>query len=200
MELDAVDSRILAELQGDARLSMRDLAVRVGVSTPTASARVKTLEAMGLIRGYHALLDARMLGRLSHVVEVEVRPADAALVAERLGAIEGVASVTQTVGGRLFLFCHSEGPDALQATMERLAAVEGVGTFRAHLVVGERAGAAAPPRETHRVAVACHFCGGPIEGSGVRKRWPADGEREHWFCCRNCAAAFGDRLTKLSTR
>src|SRR5690348_4156920 len=62
MDLDAVDLRILRELQADASLSNVDLAKRVHLSPSPCLARVKSLEARGLIRQYVALLDAQQLG------------------------------------------------------------------------------------------------------------------------------------------
>ena len=65
--VDAVDLRILAELQADASLSNVDLAKRVHLSPSPCLARVKALEASGLIRQYVALLDAKQLGLLLNV-------------------------------------------------------------------------------------------------------------------------------------
>ena len=62
MELDAVDLRILRELQADAGLSNVALAARVHLSPSPCLARVKALENAGLIRQYVALLDAQKLG------------------------------------------------------------------------------------------------------------------------------------------
>ena len=62
MDLDAVDLRILRELQGDSSLSNVALAKRVHLSPSPCLARVKALEASGLIRQYVALLDAKQLG------------------------------------------------------------------------------------------------------------------------------------------
>ncbi|HVM45946.1 MAG TPA: winged helix-turn-helix transcriptional regulator [Candidatus Thermoplasmatota archaeon] len=200
MDLDDVDRRILAELQREGRLSMRELAPRVGVSTPTASSKVKALEAMGLIRGYRAVVDAALLGRAGHVVEVETRPALARALAGRLAAVEGVEEVVETAGGRLFLRYLSEGQAGMRPLLDALATTDDVTTYRVHPIVAERGGERPAGGDARRVDVACHFCAGPIEGPGVRKRWPEDGEREHWFCCRNCAAQFGERLRALSKR
>ncbi len=60
--LDAIDRRILAELQADGRMTNVELARRVGISAPPCLRRVRALENQGLIRGYHALVDARALG------------------------------------------------------------------------------------------------------------------------------------------
>lgn len=67
MTLDTVDLRILRELQADASLSNVDLAKRVHLSPSPCLARVKALEASGLIRQYVALLDAAQLGLLLNV-------------------------------------------------------------------------------------------------------------------------------------
>ena len=61
-KLDAVDRRILRELQADSGLSNVALAKRVHLSPSPCLARVRTLEAAGLIRKYVALLDAKQLG------------------------------------------------------------------------------------------------------------------------------------------
>lgn len=60
--LDAADLRILRELQEDASLSNVELARRVHLSPSPCLARVKALQARGLIRKYVALLDAQQLG------------------------------------------------------------------------------------------------------------------------------------------
>jgi DNA-binding Lrp family transcriptional regulator len=60
--LDATDWRILKELQADGRLTNVALAQRVGLSPPPCLRRVQALERAGFIRGYHAVLDARLTG------------------------------------------------------------------------------------------------------------------------------------------
>ena len=60
--LDAIDWRILKELQSDGGLTNVLLAQRVGLSPPACLRRVKALEANGLIEGYTALLDEGRLG------------------------------------------------------------------------------------------------------------------------------------------
>jgi len=62
MDLDAVDIRILRELQADASLSNVELAKRVHLSPSPCLARVKALKASGLVRSYVALLDPKLLG------------------------------------------------------------------------------------------------------------------------------------------
>jgi DNA-binding Lrp family transcriptional regulator len=61
-ELDAIDWKILKELQDDGRMTNVELARRVGISAPPCLRRVKRLEEGGIIRGYRALLNAPALG------------------------------------------------------------------------------------------------------------------------------------------
>ena len=61
-KLDQTDRMILAQLQGDGRMTNVELASRVGISAPPCLRRVRTLEEQGYIRGYHADVDPRLLG------------------------------------------------------------------------------------------------------------------------------------------
>jgi len=61
-KLDPIDRKILAELQGDGRMTNVKLSGRVGISAPPCLRRVRTLEEQGYIKGYHAAVDARALG------------------------------------------------------------------------------------------------------------------------------------------
>jgi DNA-binding Lrp family transcriptional regulator len=60
-KLDPIDRKILAELQADGRMTNVELAKRVGISAPPCLRRVRTLEEAGLIKGYHAEVNARAL-------------------------------------------------------------------------------------------------------------------------------------------
>lgn len=62
MKLDATDLRILAELQQDGSLTNLELARRVHLSPSPCLARVKALEAAGVIERYVALASAKALG------------------------------------------------------------------------------------------------------------------------------------------
>lgn len=62
MQLDRYDRQILQALQADGRLSNQDLADRIGLSPSPCLRRVRALEESGLITGYRALVDAKMLG------------------------------------------------------------------------------------------------------------------------------------------
>jgi Lrp/AsnC family leucine-responsive transcriptional regulator len=73
--LDRFDQAILDALSTDGRMSITDLAARIGLSKTPTQARLKRLEAVGVITGYRALLDPIRIGR-DHVAFVEVRLTD----------------------------------------------------------------------------------------------------------------------------
>jgi len=93
--LDRIDQAILLALAGEGRISIADLARRIGLSKSPTQTRLRRLEADGVITGYRALIDPIRMG-LDHVAFVEVRLNDtreAALAAfnaavTRIGEIE----------------------------------------------------------------------------------------------------------------
>lgn len=62
MAFDSIDRRILELLQDDGRMTNVDLAERVELTAPPCLRRVRALEKTGMIRGYHAEIDAVALG------------------------------------------------------------------------------------------------------------------------------------------
>ena len=60
--LDAIDRRIIAELQSDGRMPVQMLADRVGLSASPCARRVRMLERAGVIKGYVAVVDQGKVG------------------------------------------------------------------------------------------------------------------------------------------
>jgi len=60
--MDEVNGRVLAELQRDPRITMAELARRVGMSAPAVTERVQRLEQSGVVTGYRVDLDPAALG------------------------------------------------------------------------------------------------------------------------------------------
>lgn len=75
LDLDRFDQAILTILGEDGRISITDLARRIGLSKSPTQARLRRLEEVGAIRGYRAILDPIRLG-LDHVAFVEVKLTD----------------------------------------------------------------------------------------------------------------------------
>ncbi len=83
MLLDTTDLRILAELQRDGALSNVELARRVHLSPSPCLARVKALQAAGVIACHVALLDAAALGLgLNVFISISLKAQNKASLAE----------------------------------------------------------------------------------------------------------------------
>ncbi|MBA3042667.1 MAG: Lrp/AsnC family transcriptional regulator [Alphaproteobacteria bacterium] len=71
--LDAVDRSIVESLAADARLSLKELAARAGLSSPSCSERLRRLEERGVLAGYSAEVALEALGYPLQAI-VRVRP------------------------------------------------------------------------------------------------------------------------------
>ncbi|MGC5224559.1 Lrp/AsnC family transcriptional regulator [Micromonospora sp. DT81.3] len=99
--MDAIDRKIIAELQRDGRQSITDLAERVKLSISPCHRRLRELERQGVITGYRAVLNPTALG-LGFETLVFVTMRDA--IKESLEAFEAAVGKVPniTLAQRLF--------------------------------------------------------------------------------------------------
>jgi DNA-binding Lrp family transcriptional regulator len=99
--VDKIDRQILAELQQDGRLTVTELAGRIGLSLSPCHRRLRELERTGVITGYRALVDAESVGLgFQALVFVTMRQEDRDTL---LGFEEAVARIPNVVQAqRLF--------------------------------------------------------------------------------------------------
>ena len=94
--MDSLDKKILAELQIDGRLSVTDLAKRVGLSVSPCHRRLKTLEDSGAIAGYKAQLNASCIGLgFSALVFVTMKEGDNTAVEKFENEVKCIPQVIQ---------------------------------------------------------------------------------------------------------
>lgn len=92
--MDRIDRKILSELQQDGRLSVTDLAERVGLSLSPCHRRVRALEESGVLLGYRAQLDPVALGlNFSAMVFVTLREGNRQAVAAFENALVDIPHV-----------------------------------------------------------------------------------------------------------
>lgn len=70
-DLDKIDRKILSTLSEEGRITVTDLAKRVGLSKTPCQNRMRRLEKEGYILGYSAVLDPERLGE-GHIAFVQV--------------------------------------------------------------------------------------------------------------------------------
>ncbi|MDQ1371555.1 MAG: AsnC family transcriptional regulator [Candidatus Thermoplasmatota archaeon] len=193
--LDDVDRKILRELQTDGRASFRDISSRIGVSTPTVSARVQAMTDMGLIRGYTTVLDADLLGQVSVVVTVEAKPSEVERVYSRLVGEDMVRQLYVLSDSRLLLMVSYYNPIKYKQFIESLSQIPEIRSVSTSMVLKT-------PKEIQRAAltdeagllIRCYYCGHLIHDEGVKLK--IDG-KYHYMCCDVCAKLYKEKYDKL---
>jgi Lrp/AsnC family leucine-responsive transcriptional regulator len=61
-EIDDIDRKIIAALQADGKITVSELAEKVGLSASPCARRVRLLEQAGVIKGYAAIIDQKKVG------------------------------------------------------------------------------------------------------------------------------------------
>jgi DNA-binding Lrp family transcriptional regulator len=141
IRLDRVDEAILDVLARDGRASNRQLAAAVGVAESTAHARVRSLEARGVIVGYEAVLSPEALGHdIQALIGVSLRPGARQANIEKFTAhVRGLPEVRQYffVGGADDFVMHIAVPDSAalrRFVVEEISGHETVASTRTSIV------------------------------------------------------------------
>lgn len=119
--LDDVNLRILAELRDSPRLSMAELARRVGMSAPAVTERVQRLQQAGVIAGYRLDIDPAAVG-LPVTAFARIRPMPGSLpkIAQLAAELPQVTECYRITGEDCFLLkLHAPAIDQLEAVLDR---------------------------------------------------------------------------------
>jgi DNA-binding Lrp family transcriptional regulator len=141
LAMDAIDRKILAELQAEGRLTVTELAQRVGLSVAPCHRRLRELERAGAIRGYRAVVDPGAIGLgFEFLVQVTMDREDAATVADferGLAEIPEVRHAERLFGDPDYLLRVATADIAAYQTLrdERLATLPGVGRLTSTIVM-----------------------------------------------------------------
>ncbi len=120
--MDALDHRLLHEVQQDARLTYAELGRRVGLSPPAVSERLARLEGDGVITGYHAAVDTARLGRpVQAVLHLQVDRARYGRSLARILELDDVLVCHRTTGSSsLLMIVAVASMEALEALIDTL--------------------------------------------------------------------------------
>jgi DNA-binding Lrp family transcriptional regulator len=141
LAMDAIDRKILAELQAEGRLTVTELAQRVGLSVAPCHRRLRELERAGAIRGYRAVVDPGAIGLGFEVlVQVTMDREDAATVADferGLAEIPEVRHAERLFGDPDYLLRVATADIAAYQTLRdtQLATLPGVGRLTSTIVM-----------------------------------------------------------------
>ena len=134
--MDEIDERILKNLLVDARLSARQLALKLGMSTVTILSRIKKLEKQKIIKGYTSTLDHEKLGYdLTAIIEI-IAKKDITQVEDKLSEMENVCAVYDITGSTdTLLVAKFKGRGELSKFVKDLASIPNVENTITHVVL-----------------------------------------------------------------
>ncbi|MBF6133236.1 Lrp/AsnC family transcriptional regulator [Nocardia otitidiscaviarum] len=128
IKIDALDSALLAELASDPRAPILELAQRLGIARNTVQARMKRLEAAGVVVGYPPSIDLQAIGFAVHAllgIELDQNKMDAIVAALR--EFPHVLEVHATTGrSDLLVRIAAETQQDLLEIIQRVHAIPGV--------------------------------------------------------------------------
>jgi Lrp/AsnC family leucine-responsive transcriptional regulator len=102
--LDAIDQRIVEILLSDSRVSLKELAQQVGLSSPSASERLRRLEERGVIRAFTVDLDPQALGyTLQAIVRIRPLPGKLQIVQKLMHEIPQCCECDKVTGDDCFI-------------------------------------------------------------------------------------------------
>ncbi len=143
MTLDKTDLLILRTLQGDARLTIKELASRVGLTTTPTFERMKRLERSGVIKQFTTILDEEKLNLGFKVFcNVKLRRINADIAKDFVERIKEMPEVTEcyNVSGNFDYMMKIHVPDMKtyqQFIINKLGAVESVAHIESTFVMNE---------------------------------------------------------------
>jgi Lrp/AsnC family transcriptional regulator, leucine-responsive regulatory protein len=136
--IDAIDRKLVALLVDDARMTYQELGRAVRLSANTTADRVRRLRSSGVIRGYHAAIDHRAIGRpLNLISDLRLREGyDNAEFHRNLATIPQIVEAFRTTGEydyQIRLACT--GTDDFEHILAILKGEHGVREVRTRLLL-----------------------------------------------------------------
>lgn len=121
--LDELDRRIVEILVGDARISLKELAQRVNLSSPSASERLRRLEERGVIRAFTVDVDPRALGyTLQAIVRIRPLPGKLHMVRQLIEEIPEFSECDKVTGDDCFIGrLHLRSIEQLDEILDKIA-------------------------------------------------------------------------------
>ncbi|MEI5678419.1 MULTISPECIES: Lrp/AsnC family transcriptional regulator [unclassified Mesorhizobium] len=121
--LDDIDRRLLEILIKDARISLKELAAQVGLSSPSVSERVRRLEERGVIRGFTVEIDPKALGyQLQAIVRIRPLPGKLHIVQKLIEDMPEFGECDKVTGDDCFVArLYIRSIDRLDGILDRIA-------------------------------------------------------------------------------
>jgi Lrp/AsnC family leucine-responsive transcriptional regulator len=120
--LDELDRNIVQVLAEDSRISVKELAQRVGLSAPSASERVKRLSERGVIRAFTIEVDPGRIGYpLQAIVRIRPLPGKLHVVEKLIQELPQVSECDKVTGEDCFVArLHVGSMEQLDQILDRI--------------------------------------------------------------------------------
>jgi len=141
--LDSVDLQILRALQENARLTTKELAARVNLSTTPVFERLKRLERSGFIKQYVAVLDAEKLGRgFTVFCSVKLKQMNRGIAQDFISVVKDIPQVAEcyNVSGEYDYLLKIQAPDMKyynEFIINVLGTINSIGSILSSFVMNE---------------------------------------------------------------
>lgn len=121
--LDDLDRKLVAILSEDGRISLKDLAQRVNLSSPSVSERLRRLEERGVIRAFTIDVDPVALGyQLQAIVRIRPLPGKLHIVQKLIEEIPEFSECDKVTGDDCFIGrLHLRSIEQLDHILDRIA-------------------------------------------------------------------------------
>ena len=193
LKLDETDTSILKALMKDGRLSFRQIATQVGVTTPTVESRVKKMTESGVIKKIAPILDIDKVEKgvaVLLMLKVELGKVNSTL--EKLTPLDEVRSIFLSTGAaNIVVRAATSSNEAFQRFLEERVAPLGADVVSSEVItrtVKDEQGVALYGEMA--VALVCDYCGGEISGKPFALNV---GEGKRFFCCKTCLGSYKEK-------
>jgi Lrp/AsnC family transcriptional regulator, leucine-responsive regulatory protein len=205
VDLDSRDLSILEVLRGDGRASLREIAARTSMSTPTVSLHLSRMQKGGLIRGFVPLLDPAAAHEVVGLVKLRIPAGRLEEVARSLAKMDEVTGVFITTGREnLMVRVSAEDVEGVQKLLSGKIAKHIEGGLASSDIVTKVLKDVHSTRlkKTAVLNLKCDYCGQRVTSS--RPYSVRAGPAYYYFCCRTCRKSYldkhGQRVRQASAR
>jgi Lrp/AsnC family leucine-responsive transcriptional regulator len=198
---DAIDVKILEALMDDARASLRQIARRTSLTTPTVSARLARMMKAGLIKKFVPIISADSVNRgVLALVTLKISSSSAEKTAKDLARLREVEAVYLTTGQSITFKVTLDSVRELRSFLnENVLRRRGAEITSSQIItstVKEEPPSLLPSMLAMNLK--CDYCRGDVTSS--RPYTLGAGSSHYYFCCKPCRQAYldkhGQRLVK----
>lgn len=191
LTLDETDIALIKELQSDSRKSMRSLANKTGLSTPTVASKVQRLVDSGAIKSFTINLDSAALGLKDYIVEIRCVPKLQKAVLKSLPELRH--SILTQDSRVIGVFSGIEKDAAM--LYDKMCDIKGATAVALTPAVSYEFTPSNPVIESGvRLSSSCYYCRGDIGVSPVVEKI---GGKSRYFCCTSCSTLYKKRYNEL---